>query len=170
VVGNARLSASAGDDLRAHGLSQLLGTFLQMLSSSQRLKGTLSQITESDLKAEVARVTDRLAKEKEGSALYRSLQGSLDIANKRIENLTRARESLVVVEAELDRIEKQFALLVEESSVTSDPDSLTTRLDSVMQSLQDTSRWLQDNREFLGTMDESATDVAVVPQRTAIKE
>ncbi|MFZ1984162.1 MAG: hypothetical protein WAU91_07095, partial [Desulfatitalea sp.] len=170
VIGNARLSGSAADDLRTHGLSQLLGTFLQLLSSRLRNKGILAQVSEKDLKDEIAHVGERIAHAPPNTPLQRSLQGTLDIANMRLDNLTRATESLTVVEAELDRIEKQFALLVEEASISSDPTMLTAKLDGVMQSLQDTSRWLQENRELLGTVDESTADVAVMPVRGQVKE
>jgi hypothetical protein len=170
VIDHARLSGSEADDLRAHGLSQLLETFLQLLTSRMRNKGILAQVSEKALKEEIARIGERIAHASPDTALHRSLQGSLEIANMRLANLTRAAESLTVVEAELDRIEKQFALLVEESSISGNPALLTAKLDGVMQSLQDTSRWLQENREFLDTMDDSTSKVAVLPVRGKVNE
>jgi NAD(P)-dependent dehydrogenase (short-subunit alcohol dehydrogenase family) len=95
------------------------------------------------------------------SPLRRSLQGSLDIAQRRRENFVKAGENLKVVEAELDRIEKQFALLLEQSSASTDPTFLTAKLDGVMQSVQETSQWLSDHAEIFGVMEEPEAPTVV---------
>jgi hypothetical protein len=75
-----------------------------------------------------------------------------------------------VVDAELDRIEKQFALLQEETSVSSDPSALTARLDGLTQSLQDTSRWLNEHTEFFRSIDEPVGPIAVPTAGQPLKE
>jgi hypothetical protein len=128
-----------------------------------RAKSILAKVSGTDLDQEIASLRSRCAAAADGSPLQRSLQGSLDIALKRRGNLDRASESVQVVEAELDRIEKQFALLHEESQVSSDPALITSRLDTVMDSLQTTSRWLTEHRDLLGTVEEPPPAVALSP-------
>jgi SpoVK/Ycf46/Vps4 family AAA+-type ATPase len=98
----------------------------------------------------------------------RSLKGTLDIQQRRLENYNKADESLQVTEAELDRIEKQITLLAEETAVTSDPAMMSSRLDGVVQSLQGTTRWMSENAEFFGSLEEEPPPVNLLqgPPRT----
>jgi len=141
-------------DLRISGLNQLLWTFLKLLNSKQKITKILSQVTRQDIEKEINIISEKLAREDQSSAIYRSLQGTLEIEKKRLENLIKAGESIKVVDSELDRIEKQVILLHEEYLVSSDPDLLTAKLDSVMQSLQGTSRWMSEHNELFGSIDE----------------
>ena len=94
-----------------------------------------------------------MAKEPETSPVYRSLKGTLDIQNRRLENRNRAEESLKVAENELDRIEKQVTLITEETTVSSDPEVLSVRLDGVIQSLQGTTQWMSEHGEFFSSLE-----------------
>ena len=114
----------------------------------------LSQVTRPDIEREIKKISDQLTREDPASAIYRSLQGTLEIEKKRLENLIKASESIKVVDSELDRIEKQVTLLHEEYLVSSDSDLLTSKLDTVMQSLQGTSRWMSEHNELFGSIDE----------------
>jgi hypothetical protein len=135
-------------------LSQLLWIFLRLLHSCQRIKKILSQTSRQDLEQEMKAITLKLAKEPETSPVYRSLKGILDIQQRRLDNLIKAEESLMVSESELNRIEKQVELIAEEITVSSDPEILSLRLDGVMQSLQGTTSWMSEHSEFFGAADE----------------
>lgn len=141
-------------DLRISGLNQLLWTFIKLLNSRIKISKMLSQVTRPDIEREIKKISDQLTREDPASAIYRSLQGTLEIEKKRLENLIKAGESIKVVDSELDRIEKQVTLLHEEYLVSSDPDLLTSKLDTVMQSLQGTSRWMSEHNELFGSIDE----------------
>ncbi len=101
-------------DMRAGGLNQLLWLFLRLLTSREVISSNLSQVDRASLEAEVDRVRERLARAEKDSALARSLQATLDIQIKRLENLTKAISSLEVIDAELERIEQQVRLIREE--------------------------------------------------------
>jgi len=146
----------ASEDLRSGGLNQLAWLFLKLLYSKIKIRGITEQVTRAELEAEIKAIADKLAKESEASAIYRSLQGTLDIQKKRLENLVRADETLKVIDAELDRIEKQVTLLNEEASMASDPDTVTVRLDGVMESLQGTNKWISEQNELFGGLDDSS--------------
>jgi hypothetical protein len=155
IFKSSAVDGTGADSMRYRSLSQLVWTFLQLQVSKMRINSILSQVTRAQLIKELDGISGRLTTEKPETQLYRSLTGTKEIAQKRLENYDRAAENLLVVDSELDRIEKQFMLLHEEASVSS-PELLTTRLDGVIQSLQDTSRWLTENRELLGSVDEAA--------------
>lgn len=151
-------SLSAGtamDDLRTGSLSQMAWMFLKLLYTKIRTKTITEKVSPSELEAEIKKLTEQLAAEPEGSAMQRSLQGTLEIQKKRLENLNRAKESLKIIEAELCRIEHQVKLLNEEAAMASDPEALTVRLDGVMQSLDGTNKWMSEHGELFGGLEEA---------------
>lgn len=154
IVGNIGSNKNGAENLQFEGLGQLLWTFLQLLVSKNRIESILQEITKNDLQKEIDIVKKKLENTPAGTTLARSLQGSFDIAQKRLENINKAEDNLNVVDAELERIEKQFALLREESSISSDPEVLSSKLDGVIQSLQNTSQWLSDHREWFNSLNE----------------
>lgn len=164
ILGITTPADSAGmlTDLRAGTLNQLLWLFLRLLSSRELIVATLDQVKEGELEHDAARLEERLASAEPGSPLARSLQATLEIQRKRLENLATARTNLAVVEAELERIEQQVRLIGEESAVAGGPDFLSARLDAVSSTLLETSRWMDQHAEFfrsLGGEEEAAPPV-----------
>lgn len=167
-------SSASGDamvkveQLAAGGLAQLLWIFLKLLDSRRRIQDIIDSTSLKELNREIEVLQAKLAKEPEGSAVAKSLKGTLDIQQRRLENYNKADESLKVTEAELDRIEKQITLLAEETAVTSDPAQMSSRLDGVVQSLQGTTRWMSENAEFFGSLEEEPPPVNLLqgPPRT----
>jgi hypothetical protein len=142
-----------GSDIRFWEFEQLLSTFLQLLTSRARIISTLSGLSEEKLQKELADLAVRLEAQQKDSPLYSSISGTMAITQKRLENCKKARDNLAIIDAELDRIEKQFTLLKEETALITDPSVLTTRLDGIMQSMQQTVRWLNDSNEITGLSD-----------------
>jgi hypothetical protein len=155
-------------DMRAGGLNQLLWLFLRLLASRDVIATSLAQVDRAAVDAEADRVRARLAKAEPDSALARSLQGTLDIQAKRVENLTKARSSLDVVDAELERIEQQVKLIREEAAVSGGPEVLSSRLDAVTSTLSETSRWMDQHAEFFGSLATDDPDVATLPGLTQL--
>jgi hypothetical protein len=153
-----------GTELRSGGLDQLLWIFLKLLVSRQRISFVLSQTSQAEIEKEIAATAKRLEAEAETSALGRSLRGTLDIQKRRLENLLKARESLAITEAEIDRIEKQVALMREELTVSSDPEMMTARLDGIVDSLQGTTKWMSDNDELFGQLEGGALSPELLSQ------
>lgn len=145
-------------DFRTSGLNQLVWMFLKLLSSKKKMTQIIKTTDLKSLENETKDLEEKLKLEPEGSPLCRSLQGTFDIQKRRLENLIKAKENLKVVEAELDRIEKQVTLLNEEASVSSDPDLLSVRLDNVMNSLSGTSDWMSKQSEIFGPDDSAMPD------------
>jgi exonuclease VII small subunit len=142
---------AATRQLRAGGINQMLWIFVRLLGSREVLVQTLEHVRRHDLEAEIASLGERLAQSEEGSALARSLSGTLQIQQRRLENLTRAERSLAVVDAELERIEHHVVLIREESALGGGDKAgaLSSRLDAVSGALTETDRWMEENADIL---------------------
>lgn len=151
-------------DMRAGGLNQLLWLFLRLLSSRELIIANLAQVDRTSLEADVVRLKDRHALTPADSPLARSLQATLDIQSKRLENLNRARASLDVIDAELERIEQQVRLIREEIAVGGGPDQLSARLDSVTSTMAETTRWMDQNVELLGALATDDVETSALPR------
>lgn len=160
---------SLGDfrDLRSRGLNQLLGIFLRLLTSRQLIAENLREVGERKIEDDIARLERALAEAGEPTApLARSLQGTLDIQRKRLENLSRGRTSLTVIDAELARIERQVELIREESAVARSPEAVSRHLDAVTSTMAETNRFLESNAQLFADLgaDEAAAPVPELPQ------
>lgn len=150
LKGTEGSASGAGDLLQSGGLGQLLWIFLKLLASRQKVTAILSQTSRAAIEADVAAAQARLSGIDETSPVARSLKATLEIQQKRLDNLMRAEESLKVTDAELDRIEKQAALIREEVNVSGDPQFLSVRLDGIMDSLSGTTKWMSEHEELFG--------------------
>jgi hypothetical protein len=155
-------------DLRAGGLNQLLWLFLRLLTSREMIGSNLGQVDREEVEAEIEQVRERLEKAEKDSALGRSLQATHDIQQKRLENLDKARTSLEVIDAELERIEQQVSLIREESAVSGGPEFISARLDAVTNTIGETSKWMEQNAEILGSFGGEEPDLAGLPRLPAV--
>jgi hypothetical protein len=158
-----------GEDLRAGSLNQLNWMFLKLLASRSRIREILAQTSKENLEREIAALMGKMAQEDSASPVVRSMQGTLDIQKRRLDNLLQAESTLKVIDAELDRIEKHVTLLQEESQVSSDPTQLSDRLDGVMESLQGTSKWMAENNELFGSLEEANMPKTMIDRRVPEK-
>lgn len=131
--------------MRTGGLNQMLWIFLRLLASREVLEDNLNRVDRDALEKDVEDLKARLAEADPESPLARSLQGTLEIQQRRLENLARARQSLAVVDAELERIEHQVVLLREESAVSGKAEVLSSHLDAVSTALTETHDWMEQN-------------------------
>ncbi len=138
--------------LRGSGLNQLLWIFLRLLNSREVLNDNLASVNRDKIEAEVHKLEKRLAAAGDDAALARSLQGTLDIRKKRLENLDAAERSRTVINAELERIEQQVVLIREESAVKGKAEILSDRLESVTSALNETNSWMEQNAEIFGRL------------------
>jgi hypothetical protein len=157
--------------LHGWGVNQLLWTFLQLLNSRLKIIQMLKGISEESLLKEKIVLEEKLKSESPESTLYISHKNTLEITIKRIANLHKAKNDLQVIDAELDRIEKQFALFKEEITLSGSPEIMSARLDGIMQSLHETSQWLTDHKDLLdNSVDEIPTQIFTMHSNNSIKE
>ncbi len=159
-------------DMRARSLNQLLGIYLRMLTSKEVIKANVVGLDREKLQEEARKLEKRLAETSDEGPLARSLQGTLDIHRRRLENLDRAGDSLKVIDAELDRIEKQVELIREESAVSGKPELLSTRLDAVTSAMSETTRWMDQHSDFFSSLagDEREDVLSQLPDLPMEKE
>ncbi|HMB55251.1 MAG TPA: hypothetical protein VKU40_18175 [Thermoanaerobaculia bacterium] len=162
------LDVSLGNmrDLRARSLNQLLGIFLRLLASREAIADTVERLDRAGLAPEVERLEKQLAAVSEDNdALRRSIEGTLTIQQKRMENHERATASLAVVDAELARIEQQVELIREEAAVSGGPEALSHRLDAVTSTMSETTRWMDEQASLIGGLaDEGAGSMSDLPR------
>ncbi len=151
-------------DMRAGGLNQLLALFQRLLMSRRVILANLSTLDREALEADVARLAERLKEAGPDTPLARSLSATHDIQTKRLANLAKAQESLVVIDAELTRIEQQVRLIREETAVSGGPEVLSSRLDAVTATLDETSKWMDQNAEILGGLTDDIELGARLPE------
>lgn len=152
-------------DMRSRNLNQLLVIFLRLLASQEVISGNLSKLGRGELERNVTQIEGAIVQAKGNEPLTRSLEGTLAIQKKRLENFQRAQGNLQLIEAELLRIEQQVELLREEAAVSGSPDLLSQKLDSVTSTMGETTRWMDEHRELLGSLGESPlTEVPDMPR------
>jgi hypothetical protein len=158
--------------LQSEGLAQLLGIFYKLLSLRVRILDTLHRTNREDIEIDIKRLQSEISKEPETSPVRRALQGTLDIQNTRLENLTRSAENLRFTETELDRIEKQVSLIAEQAAVSKSPEQWSSTLDGVVKSLQGTSKWMVDNSQLFEQIEAPVPQMSVSPaaQRPRISQ
>jgi len=145
-------SLESVQSLRAGGLNQLLSIFLRLLTSREVLSQNMVRSNREVMEAEIERLEANLAETPESSQLRRSIQGTLEIQRKRLENFDKAQNSLRVIDAELQRIEQQVVLIREETAVGGKAAVLSDRLDSVTSTLTETNRWMEQHAEIIGDL------------------
>lgn len=169
------LSEALGDDslgsyrdLRSRSLNQMLWIFLRLLASREVIEENAARVDLGALDWEIEGLGARLAEldPEKDAALIRSLEGTLVIQQKRRENRARAGANLAVVDAELERIERQVELIREESAISGKPEALSARLDAVTHTMTDTSRWIDEHADFFTSLagDEDGRTMVNLPR------
>lgn len=149
--------------MRGQGLNQLLWIFLRLLTSRQVIVNNVESLDGPEIEAEITELEERIDSldPQNDGALRRSLEGTLEIRRKRLENLQRATHSLQVIEAELDRIEQQAELIREETAVGGKPEFLSARLDAVTSTMTEATRWMDQHADLFGTLGDETTGSAL---------
>lgn len=140
------------DDMRSRNLNQLLVLFLRLQRSQELIEGNLKPVDRGEMQRNVGQLEKALADAGDNEALKKSLEGTLAIQKKRMENLERALGNLKLIEAEMLRIEQQVELLREEAAVSGSPTAISEKLDTVTTLMDETNRFMQEHSDVLGTI------------------
>jgi len=152
-LGASEGSSEVFQGWRTGNLNELLWLFMRLLTSREQILSTQSRVDRGRLEEAIVGLRQRVEAAEADSPLARSLQATLSIQEKRLENLDTARQNLAVIDAELERIEKQVRLLRAESAVSGGPDEVSARLDAVSSTLTETSRWMDQHDDLLRSLD-----------------
>jgi len=158
IIEQQRKTGGAGEaDLAAQqeGLARMAWIYMRMLLTREAIRRVLKEAgaERSELDSRINRIQRQLKDEQIGVELRRSLEGQLEILQKRVENQQAARENLDFIESELSRIREQVELIKEQAVLSSDPSMLSTRIDEVGASLSGTTQWMRDKQAVFGRLD-----------------
>jgi hypothetical protein len=146
--------ANAGRE-HINGVWQLAGLHLKMLVA-RMAAASVSESREDGGKSLDNQLSD-LKKRLSAANLDGDLQSALEdqqkILEQRLAMQSEAYRRLQVLDAELDRIREQIALIREQALLTSDPASISRSVDSLATFLNESGRWLKDQEEIFGDID-----------------
>jgi hypothetical protein len=169
-------TAKAGRE-HINGVWQLAGLHLKMLVA--RMSASAVSDSREDggksLEDQLAELKKRLSAADIDADLKSALEDQQQILEQRLAMQTEAKRRLQVLDAELDRIREQIALIREQALLTSDPASISRSVDSLATFLNESGRWLKDQEEIFGDIGELSptpyvsglTDAPKVGQRNS---
>jgi len=130
-------------------------SFLQVIAAADR-EG-------DDLAEQERRTGERLARGDADDELRRSLEQQLEVIRERRAAHSHALRRRELVEAELERLRQQVALVREQALLATDEQGVASSLDALSASLNEANRWLKDQRELFAGLD-GLTDEAPPPE------
>jgi hypothetical protein len=148
-------TAKAGRE-HINGVWQLAGLHLKMLVA-RMAAASVSETTEDGGKSlddQLADLKKRLSTANLDGDLKSALEDQQKILEQRLAMQSEAKRRLQVLDAELDRIREQIALIREQALLTSDPASISRSVDSLATFLNESGRWLKDQEEIFGDIGE----------------
>lgn len=150
TLGSSPLMASHADSLE-----QLVWLHLRLLVARQAL-GRVVETARSEhaqLEQQEAQLDARLADPEIGAELRRSLEQQKSVIDARQAAHVQAGRRMEHVDAELQRIEQQIALIREQALLATDEEQIGSSLDALTASFNEANRWLDSQRDLLGALD-----------------
>ena len=139
----------------ADSLEQLVWLNLRLLVAGQALSVVADTATResAELQQQEAQIDARLASTELNDELRRSLEQQKQVIDARqaahVEGLRRKEH----VDAELQRIEQQIALIREQTLLATDEEQIGMALNALTSSFNEASRWLNSQRDLLGVLE-----------------
>ncbi len=144
-------------------LAQLPTFFLKLLVTRRLICQSLERTDVDKLKTEIKDLTRQLDTPDLSEALGKSLRGTIEIQQRRLDNIRRAQENLKLVEMELNRIENQVQLIREEIALDRSPDAITAGIDRINATLGETEQWMDTHSEFFSRISDPAVEEGPLP-------
>jgi hypothetical protein len=145
-------TAKAGRE-HIDGVWQLVGLHLKLLvarTSAVAVTETRGERGKMSLSDQLAEVKARLAAKELDQDLRETLEDQQRILEQRIGMRAEAQRRIDVLDAELERIRDQMALMREQALLSSDPASIGRSVDGLAAFLNESGRWLKDQEEIFG--------------------
>ena len=162
-------TANAGQQHIA-GVWQLAGLHMKLLVARSAAQAVTDHHDESKaLDEQLADLKKRLAADGIDSDLKEALTDQQKILEQRLTMQTEAKRRLQVLDAELERIREQIALIREQALLASDPASISRSVDALATFLNESGRWLKDQEDIFGDIGGSA-DTTFTAGPTALSQ
>jgi len=137
-------------------LARLCWLNLRLLTSREDI-GEVVRAGERDepaLAEQERHLAERLGSEETDERLRASLEEQRTVIGRRRQAHHDARHRLEVVNAELERIRQQAALVHEQALLAGDAEGVGQSVDMIAASLDEAGRWLHDQQALLGQVDD----------------
>jgi hypothetical protein len=148
---------------------QLVGLHLKLLaarSSAVAVTENRDDKGKASLAEQVGEVKKRLSAEGLDSDLRETLEDQQRILEQRIAMRNEAERRISVLDAELERIRDQMALMREQALLSSDPAAIGRSVDGLAAFLNESGRWLKDQEDIFGEI----ADLGEAPYRSPFKD
>lgn len=148
-------TANAGNE-HIQGVWQLAQLHLRLLVARFAADSVVSNAEGEDgkhLAGQLADLDHRLSQPDLDNDLRDALENQSKVLKDRIAMQTEAGRRLQVLDAELERIREQIALIREQALLTTDAAGISRSVDALSTFLNESSRWLQDQQAIFGELD-----------------
>jgi len=148
-------NANAGQEHIA-GVWQLAKLHLRLLvarSAAVAVTDGRDDDTGKTLDKQIDDVKQRLTATDLDSDLKSALDDQRKVLEQRVAMQAEAKRRLTLLDAELDRIREQIALIREQALLTSDPGAIARSVDTLSTFLNESGRWLKDQEKIFGDID-----------------
>jgi hypothetical protein len=159
-------AAAAHDE----GLARLQWVYLRLLagrSSIARLVAEAGRGETGRLRDRAEELAARLKDDGLAEGLRTSIQGQLEIVQARLAKQREAGDKLAYVDAELERIAQQVALLRDQALLATEPGTLAQRIDEITAGLGATSQWIEQQAGLGPAAEPTLAPAAVMPEPAA---
>jgi hypothetical protein len=144
---------------------QMVWMHLKLLAARAALLQVIETVTRdrSAMLDQQQQIEGRLQASSVDDDLRHSLEQQLAVIQSRHEALSDANKRCEIVDAEIERLRQQMALVREQALLATDEDSVARSVDALSASLNEANHWLKDQRELLGGL-YSANDEPPPPE------
>lgn len=164
------LRGRIGTEAQIEALSRLAWLHLRLLGARSGLN-RVSRISTDEARAlekQAASLRDRLSKQDLDDDLRRTFEQQVAVLEARRRAHAEAGHRLEHVDAEIERIRQQVALVQEQTLLATDDAQVASSVDSLSASLNEASRWMQQEPEIFGAFDlDTPPPPLPAPGRTA---
>lgn len=149
------LSRSALMASHASSLEQLVWLNLRLLAAGQALNVVVQTAAAetAELQQQEQQIDQRLADQDLSADLRRSLEQQKQVIDARQLAHSEGSKRKEHVDAELQRIEQQIALIREQTLLATDEEQIGVALNALTSSFNESSRWLNSQRDLLGVLE-----------------
>ncbi len=170
------LRRNGAHESQISGVTQMTWLHLRLLAARSGFSEvrSMAQRERRDLDEQEREIARRLESGQAGADLQRSLEQRRDLIATRRAAHADAERRHEIVNAELERIRQQFALLREQALLSADDGSVARSLDGLSASLNEANRWLAEQRELFADFEDLGeaappADMLAARQRTRAK-
>lgn len=150
------LAGSGANPSQVADVRQMVWLHLKLLAARAAFSQVIGAAARErkDLDEQAARLTARIEREDTDAELRRSLEQQAGVIESRRAAHADAERRRELVDAELERLRQQIALVREQALLATDEGTVAPSLDALAASLNEANKWLKDQRELFAGLDD----------------